>query len=334
MSHTTTPVVRGRAELDDRPAVAPGELLCDRFRVAGVAAAVPGGVLVNALDERLRRRVRLLVADGLDPARSGLDHPLLPAPLAVGSDAGRAVVAWPFWDGAPLELPKRPLADEREVRAFVQRAVSVLELLAEVHRTGRAHGHLSLASFWRATDGRWWMLDAATHAAPDARFAYPDDDPTDPRADLYAFAAISWAVAAGTLPFGSGEGAPVAHRLFKLPETTALPAPVLDVLRTALQKSPHHRFSSAGRMIAAFQQALAALDGQAPDPREAPERVPAAWRAEGPEPTLEPAPVRARAVPSREPHGWSVLFLAALAFLSLFAWTGLAGLVVAIGHLL
>jgi hypothetical protein len=311
--------------------IAPGELLCARWRVAGTVGRVPGAVLLNALDERLRRRVRVLVPEHLDAARAGLEHPALPAPLAVERSGGRTHVAFPFWDGDLLALPKRPLADEREVRGFVHRAIGVLELLGELHHGGRAHGHLSLSSFWRTPDGTWLMLDAATTAAPDVRFAHPDDDPTDPRADLYAFAALLFAAATGTLPFGSGEGAAVAHRLFRLPETAVLPAPVLDVLRTALQKSPHHRFSSAGRMIAAFQQALAALDGQAPDPREAPERVPVSWSVPGAEPTMEPAPVRVRRV--REPRGWAVLGLASLAFLSLFAWAGLAGLVVAARHL-
>jgi hypothetical protein len=317
--------------------VVPGQLLAGRWRVAGVAGAVPGGSLVNALDERLRRRVRVLVTTSPEPARAGLVHPLLPVPLATESDGARTFVAWPFWDGDQLGLPTRPLGDTREVHTFVARAIVVLELLDLVHQTtGRAHGHLSLSSFWRCADGRWWMVDAAVLGAPDPRFAYPDDDPTDPRSDLYAFAAVLHAVATGSLPFGTGDGAPIAHRVLRPPATEALPAPIVEVLRTALQKAPHHRFASAGRMIAALQQALAAVDGDAFDPRDAPERVPVGWRMGSPEPTLEPAPPRnaGRALQDRrrERAPWSVLALSSLAFLSLFAWLGLAGLCLALGR--
>jgi hypothetical protein len=309
----------------------PGTLLAGRWRVAGAAGRVPGGWLVNALDERLRRRVRVLVADLPGAVDAGPAHPLIPAPLATEDADGRALVAYPFWEGDLLALPHRPLADDRELRALVARATAVLELLDQRHRaTGRAHGHLSLSSFWRAPDGRWWMLDASTRGAPDPRFAHPDDDPADPRSDLYAFAAVLYAVATGALPFGAGDGAAVAHRLLRPPESPALPGPIAEVLRTALQRSPHHRFSSARRMIAAFQQAMDALDGLAPDPREAPERVPVGGRS-GPEPTLEPPPVRARAALRREADGWSLVFVAGLSALSLAAWAGLAGLVVALG---
>lgn len=317
----------------DRSVATPGALLAGRWRVAGTVGEVPGGALLNAVDERLRKRVRLVVVPGA--FRPVAAHPALPRPLdeaTVLGHAGAAVAlaAFPFWDGAPLALPNRPLADDREVRAFVARAVRTLDVLDHLHRSwGRAHGHLSLSSFWRTPDGAWTLLDAGTVGPPDPRFSSPDDDPGDPRSDLYALAAVLYATATGSLPFGSGEGAPVAHRLLPPPVTDALPAPVLDVLRTALQKAPHHRFSSAGRMRAAFQQALGALDGAAADALDAPERVPVAWS----EATLEPPPVR-RAVRRREPGGSSLLAFAALAFLSAFAWLGLAGLFLALGRML
>ncbi len=315
----------------ERPSgpVAPGELLARRWRVAGVAAELPGGVLVNAVDDQLRKRVRVLVVDG--PVAALPPHAGLAAPLAVEHAPGRTFVAFPFWDGAPLTLPERPIGPGA-VRAFVAHAIGVLEVLEHVHRaTGRAHGHLTLASFWRAPDGAWTLFDAGVPAEVDVRFSHPDDDPADPRSDVYALAAILHAIATGTVPFGTGDGAPIAHRVLRPSETDVLPLPVLEVLRTALQKAPHHRFSSAGRAIAAFQQALDALDGHASDPLHAPERVPVG------DATLEPTPPRlvapswlsGRRSGRREPGGSSVLALAALGFLSVAAWTGLVGLCVA-----
>ena len=334
--------------------VVPGTPLADRWRVAGTVGRVPGGLLVNALDERLRRRVRVLVAPVWDARRAALADPMLPVPLATesvapGPAAGATLVAYPFWEGAPLALPDRPVADAPALRAWSERCCTVLELLERLHgATGRAHGHLSVHSFWRLPDGRLVLLDVATEAAPDPRFAYPDDDATDPRADIYAAAALFHALATGGLPVGDATSAPVAHRLLRSPPSEALPAPVFDVLRTALQKQPHHRFASAARMRAALRQAVDASEGRPVDPRTAPERVPVSYRlapAPSSEPptlerTLEPevgtvAPARGRRhARPRPPESMvsSALVLVGGALLSLVAWTGLAGLVVAIAH--
>ncbi len=267
--------------------VAPGDLLAGRWRVAGIAAAFGGAVLVNALDERLRKRVRVLVGDAVG---RGFVHPMLPTPLAVEADGHHTCVAFAWWEGAPLELPARPLRTQAEVAAWTRRIVAVLGLLERIHEeTGRAHGHLSTGSFWSAANEGLVMVDLLAAAEPDARFQPAEADPADPRTDLYALAGLFFALATGELPFGVGAHAVVAHRLMRPPDTEALPAPLLDVLRTALQKQPHHRFASAGRMKAAFEQAQAELDGRPLDALRAPERVPLPGRT--PEP---PAGLRRR----------------------------------------
>jgi hypothetical protein len=111
------------------------------------------------------------------------------------------------------------------------------------------------------------------------------------------------------------------------------------VLRTALQKAPHHRFASAARMVAALRQARSAVDGAEADPLYAPERLPIRWRMGVPEPTLDPAPprlVRLRAIRMAAPSqgAATVLFFASLAFGSVLAWLSLGAVCLAVGRLL
>ena len=367
--------VRG-SEQASAGSVTPGTLIEGRFRVASVATRRDGATsppeVCNALDERSRQRVRLRFGAGRPDVRVlEAKHPLLPTAVAAGPWSGGAWVATRWFDGEPLSLPEAPMVGAEAVHLWADALAEVLDLLDRLHRLqGRAHGSIGQRSFWVGDDGRLRVMDAA---APDVglradaplwsapeRAAGPT---TDPRADLYAVAAVFYGLATGRPPFGHDPAeARAGHRALRLPDHDALPPEIVSVLRTAMEKQPHHRFSSAERMRAALAKAVADWDSRstevlppsspspAPSPVRtvAPERIPpvpyladqeatevvpveeesASWDG-----TMEPAPRRIveprgrRASTAVDPLVPLVVVGGAGVALSLVAWAGLLALI-------
>ncbi|MCB9686411.1 MAG: hypothetical protein H6735_15320 [Alphaproteobacteria bacterium] len=365
--------VRG-SERGSSGSVIPGSLIDGRFRVASVVSRRDGAVEVcNALDERTRQRVRLRFGPGRPDVRVlETKHVLLPAALAAGPWGAGAWVATAWFDGEPLQLPQAPMVGDDAVHLWVEALADVLDLLDRLHRTlGRAHGSIGLHSFWIGDDGRLRMMDAAAPEpqlrpagslwSPPEREAAPSPDP---RSDLYAVAAVFYGLATARPPFGSEPAeARAGHRALRLSDHDALPPEILAVLRTAMEKQPHHRFSSAERMRAALAKAVGdwesretvMLPPNTPAPAvvraaSAPERIPPvpylpdAESTEGLPPalleeeqasweTMEPAPRRTRRPAVRRASGPAVPLLVVGVVglgLSVAAWTALVALLLGV----
>ncbi|MEQ1565642.1 MAG: OmpA family protein [Myxococcota bacterium] len=249
----------------------PGSVVDGRYRLASVASAAGAGVVYNALDERSRQRVRIRVTPHApDPALVRLHHSAIPRVL----DSGRVGRAWfcalEWFDGEAMELPSAPIgADPSHVRAWADRAMHLLDALVHVHQhAGRAHGDLGLHSLWVGRDGSARLIDVAAPDGPlepgAVPYASPErlrGGPREPASDLYALAAVLYAHAYGSPPFGSDPvHARSGHLLREPPDApagvTPLPVPFVAVLRTALDKQPVHRFGSAARMREALRAAI------------------------------------------------------------------------------
>lgn len=260
----------------------PGTVVDGRYRLASIVARNGNDTVYSALDERSRQRVRLRVtAHAPDPALCKLSHPSIPKVLHSGRVGRWHYVALEWFDGEAVELPTLGVPDRARIRSWATVAMDVLDALEHAHRTaGRAHGDLGLHSLWDGRDGRLRIVDFSGPDGPLSAEAVPYASPErlrglprDARSDLYSFACVMYALATGSPPFGLDPiDARSGHLLRRMPEAPGrlgqrtvsgpvLPEPFLAVLRTAMDKQPHHRFASAARMRAAVALALRDLDG-------------------------------------------------------------------------
>jgi serine/threonine-protein kinase len=78
--------------------------------------------------------------------------------------------------------------------------------------------------------------------------------------DLYAVGIILYELFTGNRPFtGTAEELMIAHLHQRPPDLERLPAPLQGIVQKALAKLPAQRYSSAGAMISALEQAIADL---------------------------------------------------------------------------
>ncbi len=248
--------------------IAPGSLVAGRFRLATPVARSPDAWIVNGLDERSRRRVRLRFSSTEPSAtRLALRHPALPAVLGHGSEApGRSAarhwVALDWFDGRPLPLDTPPGdAPRTRRRTVVVGILSVLDALEHLHEAAGPHGALSRASIWLGEDGRLRIVDATAppvDPAGGATWATPEglrDLVRTERTDVYAVGSLLVGWLSGRAPFGTDPaGARAGHLVRPLPDLVPPEPPLREVIARAMQKQPEDRFPSA----AAFREALAA----------------------------------------------------------------------------
>ncbi|MEM6925369.1 MAG: hypothetical protein AAF602_00455, partial [Myxococcota bacterium] len=153
--------------------MAPGRLVANRFRLATPVARTTDSWIVNGLDERSRRRVRLrFSAVAPVPARLVLQHPSLPGVLGHGSEGpanalARHWVALDWFDGRPLPLDGIPPdASRTRRRTVVIGILGLLDALEQLHEASGPHGAIARASVWLGEDGRLRLVDA-TAPSPD-----------------------------------------------------------------------------------------------------------------------------------------------------------------------
>jgi outer membrane protein OmpA-like peptidoglycan-associated protein len=335
-----------------------GTIIDGRYRLASAVVRHATDAIYTALDERSRQRVRVRITrQEPDSTLLALSHPALPAVLAHGRVQSWHYVVTEWFDGSPLELPAEPPGpfapmDLARQRAWAVLAMDMLDALEHVHRlSARPHGNLSLASFWEGNDGRLRLIDLS---APDGAlgaegvpYASPErlrGMPRDERSDVYQAACVLYALAFGTPPYGLDlVEARSGHLLSRLPDGPQdhegqghrgqgrLTPSLFAVLRTALEKQPHHRFAGPVGMRAAFAVALAELDRDGVltsdvGVGETVIKTPAELLF--PSGTLESAPVREEQPSRPRAVGW-ILALAALVVFGIAAaailWVAILG---------
>ena len=263
----------------------PGDLLDERFRIVREVARGGMGIVYEAMDEKLERRIALKCGKAgfrkhLPPEvrhATEISHPnvckIFEIHTTASSQGKIDFLTMEFLEGESLtERLRRGLLSERQARNIAQQLCAGL---AEAHRNGVIHGDLKSNNviLTTAADGtvRAVITDfglasrpQATEPAPGSaeRAGTPDymapelwkgQEPSV-ASDIYALGIILYELAAGRLPKrpgGSSPGASLEERL------TWKPSPVNPkwdhVLARCLDPDPARRFPSAG----AVSQALA-----------------------------------------------------------------------------
>lgn len=246
---------------------APGTLVAGRFRLAAPVARTAETWLLNGIDERTRRRVRLRFSPE-PPLAATLDlvHPSLPRVVAHGVEGpsrglARYWVALDWVDGAPLSLDASPPDTSRTRRRTVIVAImGLLDALERLHEAVGPHGALALSSVWLGDDGRLHLVDAtAPPREPSGgdTWTTPEmlrDLPRTVRTDVYAVGSLLVGWLSGRPPFGKAPAAARAGHLMRpLPPLAPTDPPLRAVVERAMSKRADDRYPSA----AAFREALA-----------------------------------------------------------------------------
>ncbi len=248
------------------------------------------GIVYRAFDERLRRPVALKLlrediagqgerrAQVLREARaaSALNHPGITTIYEVGEQGEQLFIVMELVSGKTL----RAVAGERplETRALIRLGADAAEALGAAHAQGIIHGDFKPENIVVRPDGRVKLLDFGIarplmvdtagitrtepvptcpidpHTAGTLAYMAPEQlkgAPTDARADLFAFGAVLYELAAGRRPFpGPTMPALVAQIVNEAPAPLAasareIPPELARIVHKLLEKSPESRYQSA-----------------------------------------------------------------------------------------
>jgi serine/threonine-protein kinase len=287
------PMLRLAAALDERYAV-------EREVGQGGMATV-----YLARDLRHRRPVAMKVlhpqlSDALGPERflreieltAGLQHPHILPLFDSGAVGGLLYYVMPFVEGETL---RARLARERQlpVDEAVRLACEVAGALAYAHGRGVVHrdvkpenillqgGHALVADFGIAlavehAGGARMTRTGVSLGTP--QYMAPEqatgERAIDARVDVYALGAVLYEMLAGDSPFAASSVQAIVTRVLTeaprplVPQRPTVPAHVEAAVRTALQKVPADRFTSASDFAAALVNP--AFGRAEPEPAAAP----------------------------------------------------------------
>ncbi len=209
------------------------------------------------LKERLRATGRTL---------GKLRHPNVASPLAVGSDGPRAFVASKRVAGTPLSEVAAAGLDQSELFEAVS---EILSGLAAAHRAGVVHGDLRDGTVLRDEHGTFRIVDfGAGHFLSEvselrtgrlqgrARYCAPERfrGYVNVSGDVYTCGLLLWELVLGAPAVSSDteDDAMDAHlgsKPWKVPEFASVPAPLVTLIETALQRHPRKRYRDAVEML-------------------------------------------------------------------------------------
>lgn len=255
------------------------------------------GVVYRARDTRLGRDVAVkCVAEGANASQRArlehearmaarLSHPAIATVYALeeredGGGSAELFLISEFVRGETLRavLARGPLA-----RTNLDRyAQAIAGGLAAAHREGVAHGDLKPENVIVGAGGAVKILDfglaelrrgTAPMAPVEAIAGTPGymapeqlrGQPSDPRADVFAFGVLLFEMATGRHPFAGDRGAMLEAALSSRAawDTPDLPADVAAIVRRCLSPDPASRFASGADVVAALG---AGAPAPAPDP--------------------------------------------------------------------
>lgn len=276
----------------------------DHYRVLRTLGAGGMGVVYEAEDERLGRRVALKVLrpEGSDPharerlvrearVAASVVHPLICQVYALGTAGSSPYIAMELVEGESLadRLARGPVPPAEALRL----AVTMLEALAVLHRHGIVHRDLKPSNVFLGRHGLKLLdfglarpvqpatsltgqpLTAAGMFVGTPQYSSPEQlrgRAVDARSDLFSAAAIVFEMLVGRPPFSGATLAALAHAVIyeSTPVLTGSSAvKAADrVLHRALAKSPDERYATAEAFAGDLTSALALVEsGQIVDAR-------------------------------------------------------------------
>jgi Tol biopolymer transport system component/predicted Ser/Thr protein kinase len=259
------------------------------------------GVVYKARDARLARfaAVKVLpaarVGDGerrvrfMQEARaaSALNHPNIITVYEVNVDRDDLYIAMELVEGKPLDqlIP----AGGMRIKAALDAAIQVADVLAKAHTAGLVHRDLKPGNIMLTADGRVKLLDfglakfiegvgpeSATctmatltqegSIVGTAAYMSPEQaegKPVDARSDLFSFGAVLYEMLSGQRAFrGESIVSTLAAVLEKdpAPLSAAVPRDVERIVTHCLRKEPPRRFQHAGDIRLALEDALSGAE--------------------------------------------------------------------------
>jgi predicted ATPase/tRNA A-37 threonylcarbamoyl transferase component Bud32 len=231
-----------------------GLLLGNRYRLSAQIGAGGMGVVYEAYDESLKRRVavKLLPPDaqtdrvarerlrGEARAAAALDHPFICKVHELGEHDGTLFVVMEYIEGETLhDLAARGLLP---IRQILEIAIEAVEALDEAHRRGLVHrdlkpanlmltaqGHVKVMDFGlakpvRTRDGqddatRGVLTDAGTRVGTSG-YMSPEQilgAPLDPRSDIFSLGVVVYELATGQHPFRRPDAAETMSAILRDP---------------------------------------------------------------------------------------------------------------------
>jgi eukaryotic-like serine/threonine-protein kinase len=277
------------------PAELPTGARIGPYRINRVAGRGGMGVVYDAEDTRLHRRVALKALpaafDADESARlrlrqearaaAALQHPGIATIYALEEIDGGLFISSEYLEGETLrdEFDRGRQPPTRALSA----AVEIARALCTAHERGIVHRDLKPENIVRTTDGALKILDfglaqfdeAASDLMSRTRItqqgfvvgtpAYMAPEqllgrPTDFRVDHFALGIILYELCVGAHPFGGGSlPSTIARILAGTPHPPAsleqLPGPVWVVIERCLQKEPALRHSSTRELVSALEEA-------------------------------------------------------------------------------
>ena len=265
------------------PEVGAGTLFANKYKIGGEIGRGGMGVVFKAEDIKLKRSVALkLLPFELSrfpeakarfireaQAAAALDHPNICTVYEVEEQEGQMHIAMAYIDGKSLK--ERIAQGPFKIEEALDIAVQVAEGLKEAHRKGIIHRDIKPANIMLTDKGQVKIMDfglARLESAGDltrtdvvmGTVAYMSPEQAlgkkvDHRTDIWSFGCLLYAMLAGHGPFqgeheqvilqaiGHGDPQPIAAL------RRNIPAGLVRVLDTCLQKNPLDRYPDAAALI-------------------------------------------------------------------------------------
>jgi tetratricopeptide (TPR) repeat protein len=258
----------------------PGTILGGAFKIAGELGRGGMGIVYDAMDTKLDRRVavkqlrrELAAPDDLDrflreaKLAAKLKHPNIVSMLTVVDRDGEAFLVFEYVDGQTLDkrLEKTEKFSLKEARPILSDVCSALGY-AHAHRI--IHRDLKPSNILVDSGGRARVMDFGiahqartvskeTTTAPYGTPAYMAPEQAmgrvSPSSDLYALGVTSYELLTGRLPFGANADDKL-NRIFASPSKFGLPPAADAFFDQALEPDPSRRFASAAEFLKRLEE--------------------------------------------------------------------------------